>query len=237
MKSATSVGVDGWSVQELKALPDSVLERLCVLLNAVDRLGEWPRCLKIGLVTMIGKGEGLLPRKLRPISVMSVLYRIWASFHMRHIVEWQEEWASSSLFGFRPHRGCEDAFWDTALEIEYSLLSGEDIAGCSIDLQKAFDRVPRDIVFAIAAHMGFPPQVLGALRNMHDELDRHFRVGMFVGRAFRSTRGILQGCPLSVALLNIIMEVWCRLISSKTGARPKCYADDATAIARGGGCN
>ena len=133
------------------------------------------------------------------------------------------------MFGFRPHRGCEDAFWGTALDVEHALLMDEPLSGCSIDFQKAFDRVPKDIVFALAEHMGFPAQVLQALKSMYCNLTRHFRIGAFVGKGFKSTRGILQGCPLSVVLLNIIMEVWCRLVSGKTGAKPKCYADDATA--------
>ena len=135
MKSKGARGGDGWTVTELKALPDSILARLCTLLNTIDETGQWPSCLEIGLVTMLDKGEGLVANKLRPISVMSVLYRLWASFHMRHILEWQEERACEFMFGFRPHRGCDDAFWDTALDVEHALLMAEPLCGCSIDFQ------------------------------------------------------------------------------------------------------
>ena len=51
-----------------------------------------------------------------------------------------------------------------------------------------------------------------------------------MSQGFKSTNGILQGCPLSVVLLNLLMQVWCNLIQSEAPeATPRCYADDAQA--------
>ena len=45
MKSSSSPGPDGWRVSELKALPDSLLERLATLLNVIEQTGCWPDAL------------------------------------------------------------------------------------------------------------------------------------------------------------------------------------------------
>ena len=80
------------------------------------------------------------PLDLRPISVMSVLYRVWSAARVRQILDWQEGWVSRHLKGFRLRLGCLDAFWDVALKVEAALLDGdgtEALCGLSLDFQKA----------------------------------------------------------------------------------------------------
>ena len=45
------------------------------------------------------------------------------------------------------------------------------------------------------------------LQAMYERMKRRPKIGRYVGREFRDTNGILQGCPLSVTLLNILMTV------------------------------
>ena len=49
-----------------------------------------------------------------------------------------------------------------------------------------------------------------------------------LGEAFSSTNGILQGCPISVLLMNLFSEVWVRAAKAELGpsALPEGYADD-----------
>ena len=45
--------------------------------------------------------------------------------------------------------------------------------------------------------------------------------------------GVLQGCPLSVVLLNLLVAVWVQAISLEVpDARAEAYADDAQATAK-----
>ena len=47
------------------------------------------------------------------------------------------------------------------------------------------------------------------------------------GEVFRSTNGILQGCPLSVIMINLFSQTWVNLIKAEAPrVRPKAYADD-----------
>ena len=76
MRGASSRGAEGWSVSELKRLPLPLLDDLATLLNAIESSGVWPTALEEGLVTLISKGEGAQPSNLRPITVMSAVYRL-----------------------------------------------------------------------------------------------------------------------------------------------------------------
>ena len=69
---------------------------------------------------------------------------------------------------------------------------------------------------------------------MYGQLHRRFRVGKGVGSAFQSTNGIMQGCPLSVVLLNVLMQVWVSLLESECPeVKAKAYADDGSGTTSG----
>ena len=59
---------------------------------------------------------------------------------------------------------------------------------------------------------------------------RHFKVAGGVGKEFRATNGILQGCPLSVVLLSLLVASWCRAVATETGAMPEAYADNTGVV-------
>ena len=153
---------------------------------------------------------------------------------MRQLTQWQETWISSSTTSYRPGHGCEDLWLAEALKVERALLLGEPLAGISLDFAKAFDNLPHDIMLRIAAHMGMDEGILSALRGMYTGLKRRFKVGSHVGQSFSSSNGILQGCPISVLLLNMFVEVWTRAVREEVGGscEPQAYADDVGATAK-----
>ena len=234
MKSRSATGACGWRVAELKRLPRELLERLCQLFQHIEATGIWPEALLHGLITMVPKeGGGLGPTDLRPITVMSSIYRLWSGSRVAQVLQWQELWISKHLVGFRQELGCEDAFWVTALKVEKALLEGEELSGLSLDFQKAFDRVPHEHVFELARAAGLPHHIVNALASCYKNLNRHFKVGAFIGEGFKSTNGILQGCALSVVLLNLLMHVWAEGVAAECpGACPTCYADDASTVSK-----
>eukprot|EP00662_Eupelagonemidae_sp_cell21_P057404 gene57404-biopygen32076 len=227
MPSRQAGGMEGWRVRELKALPEPLLDALAEVLNEVERQGAWPAALERALVTLIPKGEGGEADRMRPISVMSAVYRVWAATRMRDVRVWQEQWAAAGQHGYRPLHGTEDVYWALQLRLENALLRGEPLYGLSLDWSKCFDRLPQGIMLRLVEELGMSPRVLGPLRAMYARLTRRFRAGGGVGSAFTATNGILQGCPLSVALLNAAMAVWAAAIAAEVpGALPEAFADD-----------
>eukprot|EP00973_Karenia_brevis_P026165 3610195-Karenia_brevis.AAC.1 len=73
---------------------------------------------------MIPKGSGSGPLDMRPISVMSAVYRLWAARRMQDLRQWQESWATKGQHGFRASHSTEDIFWAMALKVEDSILQG-----------------------------------------------------------------------------------------------------------------
>ena len=142
---------------------------------------------------------------------------------------WQESWIAPGQHGARKAHGTEDVFWTLALKLEAAVLEGRPLYGFTLDYAKCFDRVPREIMFRLAEANGLHAQVLGPLRAMYAGLRSRFRCAGAVGKEFSSTNGILQGCPLSVILLNGLVAIWCRTVTNEVPeAEPTAYVDDTS---------
>ena len=79
-KGATAGSLDGWGWRELKVLPVAWYDGLARVLTKVVDVGVWPDGLLDAHIAMIPKTDGdatLLGQ--RPLSVLPVVYRIWAS--------------------------------------------------------------------------------------------------------------------------------------------------------------
>ena len=85
--------------------------------------------------------------------------------------------------------------------------------------------------------------ILRALTGMYRQLRRAFKVSGCLGSWWRATNGILQGCPLSVILINLLTTVWKREIDEMrrhvvvtTRALPPVHGDQpAVVVHRGAG--
>ena len=82
----------------------------------------------------------------------------------------------------------------------------------------------------LAREAGLPSQLVAPLRSFYKNLVRRLRVGSGVGQEFRATNGIIQGCPLSVVLLNLLVHVWVQAVKAEVStALPSGFADDTGA--------
>ena len=98
---ATPSSLDGWGWRELKVLPVSWFDELARILTKVEDVGVWPDGLLDAHIAMIPKSDGdATPLGQRPLCVLPVVYRIWASAGMSHLEDWFRSW-----FGFQCRLG------------------------------------------------------------------------------------------------------------------------------------
>ena len=217
MSRKTAKGLDAWGVADLAAAPTIVLDLLAQLLSAVERTGRWPEALTRGFISLVPKGEGSLPLQMRPLSVLSTVYRLWAGLRLEEATAWQEKWVYGLAFAFRPATGSLDAASLLSVMTELARAQGWKLAGAALDYIKCFDLVPVGVVLACATALGFAGGPLRAIAGMYSTLRRSFKVLGCLGDPFAATNGILQGCPLSVILINILTTVWMKEIARLHG--------------------
>lgn len=121
MSKYSAAGLDQWTVHAVKALPGPILEKLCAVFAVIEESQCWPSSLTIGYLSLIPKPDSdNFPSSLRPLSILSVLYRAWPSMRLSELMRWQESWAHASQSGFRSLHSCLDAWYPLAISVEKS---------------------------------------------------------------------------------------------------------------------
>ena len=114
---------------------------LIEILHAIEEGDDWPDATLEAIVALLPKDDTGAALSQRPITVLSVIYRLWASTRVRDLIEWQEKWIEDVQGGFRPKHGPEQMAHKTALEIEEALISGEDWCGIHFDYKKYRNKI------------------------------------------------------------------------------------------------
>ena len=105
-------------------LPVSWLDGLARILSCVEDSGIWPQGLLDAYIAMIPKVDGdATPLGHRPLSVLPVVYRIWASARMGQLEDRFRSWVLDSVFSAGGGRSSVEAWFTTAIDIE-EVLSG-----------------------------------------------------------------------------------------------------------------
>ena len=98
-KGATAGSLDVWGWRELKVLLFSWYDELACILIKVEDFGIWPDGLLDAYIAMIPKTDGdATPLGQRPLSVLPIVYRIWASARMGQLDGWFRSWVPDSVF-------------------------------------------------------------------------------------------------------------------------------------------
>ena len=101
------------------------------ILAKVEDSGIWPDGLLDAYIAMIPKTDGdAAPLGQRPLSVLPVVYRVWASARVSQLEGWFGFWVPDSVFSAGCGRGSVEAWYTSALDIE-EVLSGRMIAAKS----------------------------------------------------------------------------------------------------------
>ena len=145
-KGATAGSLDGWGWRELKVLPVSWYDEFARIFSKVEDLGVWPEGLLNAYIAMIPKTDGdAIPLGQRPLSVLPIVYRIWASVRMVLLDGWFRSWVPGSVFSAGDGRGSVEAWYTSLLNIEGFLTGAtdSDIHLFVADVIKSFDTVDR----------------------------------------------------------------------------------------------
>ena len=98
-KSKISRGLDGVSLQDLRSMPDVVLQSMCAFYKHAEQGGEWPAQLTAGRVVSLAKStQPRTAADFRPITVLSLGYRLWSSYHSRNIIAAVDDWLPPGLY-------------------------------------------------------------------------------------------------------------------------------------------
>ena len=168
-----------------------------------------------------GKGDALNRGNYRGLKlidqVMKVLERVVESL-IRQRVEIDE-----MQCGFMSGRGTTDAIFIVRQLQEKHLTANKPLYMAFVDLEKAFDRVPRDVIWWAISKLGIDEWLVRLVQSMYTDV--RSRVGNGYSEEFGVAVGVHQGSVLSPLLFIIGLEALSR--EFRTGCSWELlYADD-----------
>ena len=198
-------GLDGFSYAELRALGPDLKSALLLLLNTITTSATWPARLCDATVALLAKvDDPQVAAHGRPITILASVCRVWSKCYTLKVLKHFLPWIPPTLYGSVPGRSSLDTAWTLQSAIEQSLMSGQVLAGVTMDLSKAYNLIPRGPLKSICSRLGWPL----ALQNSYDaflnRLHRYFCVGGSLYGPHDSRVGVPEGCPLAVTAMMAI---------------------------------
>ena len=186
----------------------------------VDVVGEKPVKNDTGDALDRGNYRGL---KLTE-QAMKILERIVDGL-IRQVVS-----IDDSQFGFVPGRGTTDAIFVVRQLQEKYLAVNKRLYMAFVDLEKAFDRVPRKVIRWALRKLGVEEWIVRLVQGMYANARSRVRVGEGFSKEFEVKVGVHQGSVLSPLLFIIVLEALSREFRAGVPWED-LYADDLVIIA------
>ena len=111
-----------------------------------------------------------------------------------------------SQFGFVPGRGTTDAIFVVRQLQEKYLAANKRLYMAFVDLEKAFDRVLRKVIWWALRKLGVDEWIVRLVQGMYSNARSRVRVGEGYSEEFEVKVGVHQGSVLSPLLFIIVLE-------------------------------
>lgn len=218
-----SPGSDGLPMEFYITFWDVLGPDLVDVFNASFDAGRLPSSQRSALISLIfKKGDRLLHKNWRPISLLNVDYKLCARtlagrlLKVLHYVVHPDQ-----TCGVRGRYIGESV---SLLRDVAAFPNQEDRSAAilSLDQEKAFDRVDWGFLRSTLSHMGFGPSFVSWVDLLYSGIRSTVLVNGYMSAPFWPSRGVRQGCPLSPLLYVISIEV----LAANLRAHPRLLVFD-----------
>ena len=165
-------------------LPFPWFSGLAILLELVETSGVWPQGLLDAFFALIPKADGdSYPLGQRPLSALPVVYMLWASFRLGHLLNFVEGWLPKSVFSLGNGLSSVEAWFSTALDIEEVLsgTGGDQLHVMVADVIKSLDTVDRSILDCVLCRLGLPDWFRRAYFSFQSQVRLRFKLAAGLG--------------------------------------------------------
>ncbi|KAK3532175.1 hypothetical protein QTP86_009196 [Hemibagrus guttatus] len=206
MKSGKAVGPDDIPVEVWKCLGEAAVEFLASLFNRVlesERMPEeWRRSVLVPIFK--NKGDVQSCSNYRGIKLMSHTIKVWervVAARLRKVVEICEQ-----QYGFMPRKSTTDAIFALRILMEKYRDGQRELHCVFVDLDKAYDRVPREELWYCMRKSGVAEKYVRVVQDMYERSRTVVRCAVGQTEEFNVEVGLHQGSALSPFLFAIVMD-------------------------------
>ena len=168
MKNGKATGMDGIPVELWKCLGEEGIDMLWDLMKGIYEQEKIPTEWRDSVIIPIYKEKGDIQDcgNYRGIKLMSHTMKIWERIIDRRL--WEETTIGDEHFGFMPGRGATDAIFAVRQLMEKHREKQKELHMVFIDLEKAYDRVPRQEIWRCMREKGVPAKCVMIVQDMYE---------------------------------------------------------------------
>ena len=205
------------------------------LLNVCMQEGMIPKEWRMGLIVPIWKRKGDVhdPGKYRGITLLSQVLKLLERVLDARIRRRVECDFGEEQQGFMKGRGTADVMYVLRQMVEKRLEVQGSMALGFVDMEKAFDTVPREMVMATLRWMGIPEAEVRMVGGTYEKTTARVVVGEGASEEFEVKIGLRQGSVLSPLLFIAVLDIISRKTAVKDAMKKLLYADDLALVANG----
>uniref|UniRef100_A0A8C6KR66 Reverse transcriptase domain-containing protein n=1 Tax=Nothobranchius furzeri TaxID=105023 RepID=A0A8C6KR66_NOTFU len=207
LHSGRAPGADEIRPGYLKAMVVVGLSWLTCLCNIAWSSGAVPVEWQTGVVVPIfKKGDLRVCSNYRGITLLSLPGKVYSKVLERRVRSIVESQIEEKQCGFRPGRGTVDQLYTLARVREGAWEFAQSINMCFVDLEKAYDRVPRGTLWGTLQEYGVGGFLLRVIQSLYQRSVSLVRIAGSMSDLFLVRVGLRQGCPLSPVLFITFMH-------------------------------
>ena len=167
---------------------------------------DWQESFIVNLYK--GKGDALNRGNYKGSKLIEQVMKV-----LEHVVEGlirQRVEIEEMQCGFMSGRGTTDAIFNLRQLQEKHLAANKPLYMAFVDLEKAFDRVPRDVIWWAMRKLGIDEWLVHLVQSMYKDVRSRVRVGDGYSEEFGVGVGVHQGSVFSPLLFIIVLEALSR---------------------------
>ena len=208
MKKNKSPGLDGIPLEFYQTFWNTIGDILIDVYNESFITGELPYSQRTSVLSLIfKKGDRLLLKNYRPISLATTDYKIMAFVLAHRLQKVLDKIISTSQAGYVKKRfiGCNIRLIEDLLD--YSENLNDEASIIFLDFQKAFDTIEWVFIHEALQKFNFGPQFIHWIKTIYNNPGAKIKNNGWLSDTFTISRGVRQGCPVSALLFIIAVEV------------------------------
>ena len=206
MKNGKAVGPDDIPVEVWKCLGESALKFLTKLYNRTMESERMPEEWRDSVLIPIFKNKGDVQScsNYRGIKLISHTMKLWERIVEKRLRS--DLKFSNQQYGFMPGKSTTDALFALRVLMEKYREGQKELHCVFVDLEKAYDKVPREEVWYCMRKSGLAEKYVRIVQDMYDGSTTVVRCAVGVTEGFEVKVGLHQGSALSPCLFAMMMD-------------------------------